>query len=340
MTRKHKKNKPIIDPQDVLAGKISLSPLELIRMIHRVNPTGDDSDPEDAGRRYKLKARLQSLLIRLHSEGLRIEQADPEQPQLIGLRLRHFADDACHTFIQELDEDARSWVQRQIDEGNFVNAPDSSPEMSSSSLPYFKGQCETADRLSSEELLDSGRKALEEYDYEQCEFYYRQAWERSPGNVESALSLLDLWVNSLASYEKALAFAESIPNLVKKNKDVRMRLGLACIRLQRVEDALQWIDNLLEPQAAEIYFLAVKHFLSQNDDKRASKTLALLKSCQATEFAPQIAQLEKDVRAAHAKTLAPMEAEMIQAWQADDFAKASVLAAELLQLLPENKAAH
>ncbi|HJZ10702.1 MAG TPA: hypothetical protein VJ521_01035, partial [Acidobacteriota bacterium] len=127
---------------------------------------------------------------------------------------------------------------------------------------------------------------------------------------------------------------------MKKNKDVRMRLGLACIRLQRVEDALQWIDNLLEPQAAEIYFLAVKHFISQNDDTRASKTLALLKSCQATEFAPQIAQLEKDVRAAHAKTLEPLESAMIHAWQAGDSAKASGLAAELLHLLPENKAAH
>jgi len=340
MTHKYKKNKPLIDPEDVLAGKISLSPLELIRLIHRVNPTGDDLGPEDERARYQLKARLQSLLIKLHSEGLRIEQADPEQPHLIGLRLRHFADDACHAFIQELDEDARSWVQRQIDKGQFVNALNSAPEMSASIRTYLKGQPETADTASSEELLASGRKAFDEYDYEQCEFYYQQAWERSPGHVQAALSLLDLWVNYLASYEKALAFAESFSHLVKKNKDMRMRLGLACIHLQRVAEALRWIDSLLEPQAAEIYFLAVKHFLSQKDDKRAAKTLTLLKSCQATEFAPRIAQLEKDVRAAHAKTLAPLEAEMMQAWQAGDFAKASGLAAELLHLLPENKVAH
>ena len=138
MANKHKKKKLPLDPHDVLTGEISLSPLELIRMIHRVNPTSDGVRSAEAVERYQLKAKLQSLLIRLHRDGLRVEQTDPEQPQLIGLRLQHFAEDACHALIPELDEDARSWVQRQIDEGNCDTVLDSSADIRSSHLSSFQ----------------------------------------------------------------------------------------------------------------------------------------------------------------------------------------------------------
>ncbi|MEI7672790.1 MAG: hypothetical protein WCK00_11825, partial [Deltaproteobacteria bacterium] len=343
MASKHKKKKPQVDPHDVLTGKISLSALELIRMIHRVNPTGEGVRSEEAVERYKLKAKLQSLLIRLHSEGLRVEQTDPDQPQLLGLRLRHFAEDACHAFIQELDEDARSWMQRQIDEGNFDNIPNSSSELSSFRSSSFQDQpspaAEITDNISAEELLDMGRKALEEYDYERCELYYRRAIAKAPGNVESVAALLDLWVNHLGADEKALDLAKSLSSLVKKDNNVRIILGLACAHLNHIDHALAWIENSLEPEVAEIYALGVTHFIKQFDNARASEMLLSLKSCQSGFFASRIVELEKDVKTLHVKSLEPLEDEMAQAWQAGDFEKASRLADRLLSLLPENRAA-
>ena len=343
MANKHKKKKLPLDPHDVLTGEISLSPLELIRMIHRVNPTSDGVRSAEAVERYQLKAKLQSLLIRLHRDGLRVEQTDPEQPQLIGLRLQHFAEDACHALIPELDEDARSWVQRQIDEGNCDTVLDSSADIRSSHLSSVQGQstpdAEITDKTSSAELIENGRKALEEYDYERCELYFRRALERSPGNGEAVASLLDLWVNHLAVYETARGFAESLPKQAKKDKNVRILLGLACARSNLGDDALAWIENLLEPEVAEIYFLCAAHFIKQSDNTRASEMLLLLKSCQSSAFAVRIVELEKDVRALQAKSLEPLEDEMAQAWHAGDVEKASCLAIRLLSLLPENKAA-
>jgi len=343
MAHKHKKKKQPIDPQDVLTGKISLSSLELIRMIHRVNPTGEEVRPEEASQRYQLKAKLQSLLIRLYNHQLRVEQTDANQPQLIGLRLLHFSEDACHAFMQELDEDARSWVQRQIDVDNFDHEPVSSVDTSASLLSSWQdhsaNDAGTPDVASSEELLVLGRKALEEYDYEQCELYYRQAFMRSPSNVELALLLMDLWIDHLAAYEKALAFAEKISNHMIKNKNVRIRLGLACARIKRIESALEWIDMILEPAAAEIYYLAVQRFIEEHDAPRALGALALLKSCQSIEFAAKILHLENGIRALHVKALAPLEEEMNQAWQSGAFEKASQLAQELLSSLPDNRAA-
>ena len=343
MAHKHKKKKQPIDPQDVLTVKISLSSLELIRMIHRVNPTGEEVRPEEASQRYQLKAKLQSLLIRLYNHQLRVEQTDANQPQLIGLRLLHFSEDACHAFMQELDEDARSWVQRQIDVDNFDHEPVSSVDTSAALLSSWQdhsaNDAGTPDVASSEELLVLGRKALEEYDYEQCELYYRQAFMRSPSNVELALLLMDLWIDHLAAYEKALAFAEKLSNHMIKNKNVRIRLGLACARIKRIESALEWIDMILEPAAAEIYYLAVQRFIEEHDATRALGALGLLKSCQSIEFAAKILHLENGIRALHVKALAPLEGEMNQAWQSGAFEKASQLAQELLSSLPDNRAA-
>ena len=79
-----------------MAGRTSATARDLIRMIHRINPTKAGVEAQKAAYRYRLKARLQSLLIRRFGEGLIVEQPNVNQPQLIGIRLRNFDEDACH----------------------------------------------------------------------------------------------------------------------------------------------------------------------------------------------------------------------------------------------------
>ena len=98
MARK-RKNKKKIQPEDLLAERTSATARDLIRMIHRINPTKEGVEPRKAAPKYRLKARLQSLLIRRFGEGLSIEQPDVNRPQLIGIRLRNFDEDACHALI-------------------------------------------------------------------------------------------------------------------------------------------------------------------------------------------------------------------------------------------------
>jgi len=70
MSKKRKKKKQHIDPYEVLAGSVKVTPRELIRLIHRVNPTKEGLDNEKEAQRYQLKAGLQSLLIRQHRDAL------------------------------------------------------------------------------------------------------------------------------------------------------------------------------------------------------------------------------------------------------------------------------
>ena len=79
--KKKKKKRTQLDPYEVLEGKVPVTALELIRLIHRVNPTNTEVDVNKASERYRVKVRLQSLLIRKFKESLHVEIPDPQNPR-------------------------------------------------------------------------------------------------------------------------------------------------------------------------------------------------------------------------------------------------------------------
>lgn len=113
--RKHKRQQPK-DPEDILSGKTVVTALELIRVIHRINPTKENRGKQETRERYRIKARLQSLLIHEFKDILRVVP-DPDNPDLVSLQLKHFDDNACHALISELDDEAISWVRMEMDLG-------------------------------------------------------------------------------------------------------------------------------------------------------------------------------------------------------------------------------
>ncbi len=341
MARKHKKKKAI-KPDDLLVERIPATALDLIRMIHRINPTKEEVGPQKAAHRYRLKARLQSLLIRRFGDGLSVEQPDVNQPQLIGIRLRNFSEDACHALIHELDEDARSWAQRQIDERQHDRLQDF-PELRDlpkpdSPAPPAQPKPTLTER-SEEELLQLGRKALDEFDYEKSEALYRQALQRSEGGLQAALALLEILIEHLAADEKALALSGSFSASTLKDKGIRIRLATAHARLDRIEPALATIRRIVEPEAAPVYYLAAKHFIAQQEEGQALNQLASLKACGSTEFVLGTGQLEREIRSLQARRLEPLEAQMLHRWQAGAVEEAANAAHRILSLMPENKAA-
>jgi hypothetical protein len=95
-----------LDPQDVLAGRVRPTAVELLDLIHRVNPTGRELPAREAELRYRQKARLQSLLVRSFAGEITVVP-DPEREGTVSLLHRGRGRDACHAVIAELDEDAR-----------------------------------------------------------------------------------------------------------------------------------------------------------------------------------------------------------------------------------------
>ncbi len=349
--KRKKKKKQHVDPYDVLEGRVNVTSYELIRLIHRVNPTKEHLDNKKESERYKLKARLQSLLIRQFYDGLLVEQPDPGNQQLVSLNLRYFDEDACHALLPELDPDARSWVQRQIDEAaSEGDAEADGPRSTDVHQQSFDTQAAVGDvhengktsgkeEYSLNELIDLGRQALEEYDYNACEDYFYRAFIISRGGIDAALTILEFFVDHLADYEKALALADSLSPGAEKDEDVKILLALAAARLGNIEQALDFLGRVLHPRASEVYLLGAKHFVTRGNIDRAKELQAVLKSFELDELQPEIAQLENDIHKLQIKNLEPVEQKMLFAWQQGEQEKAVKLAEQLLVDWPENKEA-
>lgn len=106
------------EPEEVLAGKVEIGARELAELIQRVNPTDRNLPLAEVTRRYRLKNQLQSLLVRRFGDEVEVSA---EREGVALLAHRSSGRSACHAHLAELDDDARSWVQRRLDE---AAAPD------------------------------------------------------------------------------------------------------------------------------------------------------------------------------------------------------------------------
>jgi hypothetical protein len=65
---------------DVLAERVRIDPLDLVALIHRVNPTDRTLSNRERRRRYRDKAALQSLLVRRAARGRNFGRSSRRRP--------------------------------------------------------------------------------------------------------------------------------------------------------------------------------------------------------------------------------------------------------------------
>jgi hypothetical protein len=153
--------RPEQDAHDVLAGRVAPEPGELLDLIHAINPTGRSLSVADERRRYQLKARLQSVLVRRFADDLAVAA---EADGVVAIQHRYLGQDACHARIDDLDVDVRAHVRRVLDVGDVAE-----PEVGIPPITF--GASDSGDVGP----LARGRAALAEYDYEAARAYFEQA---------------------------------------------------------------------------------------------------------------------------------------------------------------------
>ncbi len=346
MARKRKKGKKQhLDPHAVLQGHVNIRPLELIRLIHRVNPTNEDLSFGERLERYQLKSRLQCLLVEKFGDRLDVEQPDPENPALISLKLKHFDEDACHAILHELDQDARSWVQRRIDEKVAASTDEQTGSQSKTgkrSTVVKKRdtpELRSIEGCSTEELLRMGRDALEAYDYDGCEGYLRRACDLAYDDPEPVRALLELYVDHLAAYKKAIALGRTLSPHVKKDEEVRGLYALALARGGQVEQAIDSLAGTMISRGPEVYLLAGFHFAEQENYERAVECHGVLVSSELPGLTSEMSRLEDAIVRLRAKRLKPVEEAMLQVWEQGERQQAAQYADELLAQWPGNSEA-
>jgi hypothetical protein len=188
---------------------------ELVKLIREISPTALELPPDVEHRRYVIKSRLQnqSLLIRKFRGEVAITRS-PTEPKVIGLRFCPDNELACHAVVADLEDDARSFVQLQIDLGHTEeeNAP-SPTGLNEPSRRRPKRRADPVPAPSSDnpqQLLELGREALRTYNYEHARTSFEKAFSMSGGGTTEAIALLDFLVDHVAAYADALELSSRL----------------------------------------------------------------------------------------------------------------------------------
>ncbi|MDI1443909.1 hypothetical protein [Polyangium sp. 6x1] len=343
MAKDKKKRAVSLDPEDVITGRVRPEARELVALIRDVNPTGLGLDRRETTRRYALKSRLQSVLVTHFRDAIEI-RPEPDEPGVVLLHHRPSGLDACHAVVAELDDDARSFVQRAIDTASPVpptpEAPrKAAPRQGDGRAP--RGADEPRGVRDVPELLRAADAALAEYDYELARAHLEEALARSGGDVEAASALLSLLVATLGADKEALDLGETLPPETLAEVHVRLLLALAAARLEDRDRALRLLPaaNTKAPPArvAEVFVALARAALAAGNLAEAADDLARARALDVTH--PELVGLAAALAKARATTRGPAEAEASRLFAEGDLQGAEGRARELLAHHPESEVA-
>lgn len=323
---------------EVLAGRTSVDAGGLIDLIHEVNPTGRGRGPDEMAARYALKSRLQSLLVRKFAKDIEV-LPEPNHPGVAALRHRYRRHDACHAVIATLDEDARSWVQRELD---LAEQPASSESVGTrlAGSPAASAEPERGDRDDEhrvEELLRDGQEAQAAYDYDEAQRCFSQALKASGGAVPAALAFLGLAVDALAADEEALAIERELPPATRAHPGVALLLAIASARAGDEARALRHLGRARDARAAEPLVLLARRALNEADLERAARHLREAEEQDPAH--PELRVLGEALAKLRAGERAPREAELGAHLAAGRDREAGELASAILARWPESEPA-
>jgi hypothetical protein len=177
---------------------------DLVTAVHRVNPTDRRLPPAEEAERYRLKAALQSRLLRDYPAHVEVV-ADGED--LVLLRCPTDGRDAAHVPVTALDDDVRVLVRERLD------------GIEPAETPVVEAPSPTSDPLA------DGRAALEAWDYEGAATAFGRA--ARAGSVAAARQAIELFVEMLGDLDGARTLAAALPPATRRDPTVRVFRALA-----------------------------------------------------------------------------------------------------------------
>ena len=298
--------------EDVASERKRASSAELVELVRAVNPTGRELPAKIESERYRLKSRLQSLLVLRFGAELDVERTD--DPAVVGLRHRATGADACHARIDDLDDEARSWVRFQLDTAG-------SEESRGSSAGSTRPRDDAHARRDALDPLSQGRRALEEYDFDGA----REAFERAlrDGMQDAGVALLEMLVDSLADFAAAIALE---PRLGKLNGRSATLLALAHARSGARAEARRRVDALDDPRVPDVWAALVSSALAEGPLALDEATTFAREARERNVRHPELIEAEVTLARRLAERRAPEEAALRESWARGDEADAERIA--------------
>lgn len=337
MAKKTSRRLPL--PDDVLADRVRPEARDLIALIHDVNPTGLGLDRKETARRYALKSRLQSVLVRRFPEDIGASP-EPSEPGIVALRYLPLDLNACHALLTELDDDARSRVQHILDTHD-ATPQEAKPLTGASSPRLDRKSSPQRDAAPVRTLLAEGAAALEAYDYESARGHFEAALEQSNGARDAARALLSLLVEFMAADDDALAIQDKLDASAFSDGIVRSHLAVAAARQGARARALSLIEErgikLAPPLVADVLVLLAKNELALGNTLQAKNDLNRAQELVGTH--PEFSGLLDALSKVRTVARGPEESEIAHLFANGHMRQAEERADDLLTRFPESDVA-
>jgi tetratricopeptide (TPR) repeat protein len=306
-----------------------------------VNPTDLGLPPAIERRRYALKARLQSLLVREFPDEIVVAPVSGQEG-VVALHYRPHDRDACHAVVSELEDAARSFVRLQLDlatSGGTESGPRVSGERERRegrrrSVPAPASRLETEDPR---QLVRLGRDALESYDFERAQACFEEAFSRSGGGAPEAVALLEFLVDQLAAYPAALEHGARLSSPALRDERVRALLAFAAANVGDVTASRRFIAGAEGHHAAAAWVLLGRYALERSDLTEAESCLAAARRIEPG--LPDLVALAADAARLKAESRRQEEEELARLLAAGDEEAAARKAEAILGRWPESASA-
>lgn len=277
-----------------------------------------------------LKHRLQSLLVRHHGGQLTVE-VDTADPRVVGLRHQKLRLDACHAVVDDLDEDARSWVQFRIDTSTSVEEVASPDPLSTSTVTIRR------EERGPEGWLPIAAAYVAEYDYEAARDAYLQAFEESGGSVGTALPLVELLVETLGDFTGALALLPRIHPRGPGVVNLHGLLAMAAVHERQLDLAERLLGDSTGAVPARAWTQLAQASLTAGEWHRGSR--AAMAARRAGAVSPELLAAEKRLNAERERMRAPAEEALQTLWAAGDMQAVLTETARVLEQYPDSATA-
>ncbi len=314
-----------------LEGRTAPALADLFNLIHDVNPTGRAMPASVRTERYRLKQLLQSLLIRQYPQELRI-QLDGATGRIIAIGHRSRRIDACHAVVDDLDEDARSWVRFELDTRGGADREALPPVMAIASSPAAASGTVTV-----EEELSAAERACTEYDYPAARSAFERAFAAAGGSVGTAIPLLGCLVDLFADYESAWDYREQLHARARAHPAVKLLLARAAAQVGDADAARDFAPDGEGPLYVDLWVQIGKLYLDKGEFELAQQATKRASTSGARTLA--LGELEEALRQQRATARQPLEEQLQLLTDRGCQTEAVALARDILQKFPESAAA-
>ncbi|HHH27384.1 MAG TPA: hypothetical protein ENK57_03405, partial [Polyangiaceae bacterium] len=305
-SRRRKAN--VVDPERVLRGAIELDVRGLLDLIHDINPTERGLPRAEEERRYVLKSRLQSKLIRDFDAELEVESDDTQR--VVAIRHRYGGGDGCHAILDELDDDVRAALRRRFDEHAAPSAAEPSPTREAPAAPP-EPSSPPRDAASLDALLHAAEAHLEAYAYDEAREALEAAFDVSRGATAAAIPLLELLVELLGVDADVVALEPRLSRDAAKSPEVGGLMALATARAGDAAEAERWLRGVDDDiRRVEVHAALADRALTKGDLAAATTALNVVRALDPAS--PHVLRIERAIAEREQRERAPLEAQLAE----------------------------